>query len=88
MFKKSIIAVAVLVATISTAAAQHRGGHYAPRYSHGHGINPWVAGAVGLGILGAGIYAGSRYYDYDRVCWRSVVGYDVWGRPIIRRICE
>lgn len=85
MFKKSIIAIAILAATITTASAQHRGrfGHFG---DHRHGINPWVAGAVGLGILGAGVYVGSRYYD--RVCWHEHVGYDAWGRPVYRRICE
>lgn len=88
MFKKSIIAIAILVATITTAAAQHRYHRAAPHHHHGHshGISPWVAGAVGLGILGAGIAASSYYYN--RVCWREHVGYDAWGRPVYRRICE
>ena len=86
MFKKSIIAIAILAATITTASAQHRYHRAAPHHHHGHGINPWVAGVVGLGILGAGVAAGSYYYN--RVCWREHVGYDAWGRPVYRRICE
>lgn len=58
------------------------------RYVHQHRNNyaPWIAGAVGLGVLGA-IVGGAYYYD-NYVCYRRVVGYNEWGNPIIRRYCE
>lgn len=87
--KKILIAGMIVLATTATSFAQHRhhfGARHSHHHGHRHGISPWVAGAVGLGILGAGIAAGSYYYN--RVCWREHVGYDAWGRYVYRRVCE
>jgi len=86
--KKLLIAGMIVLATAGSALAQHRHGYRAGHYhgSHHHGISPWVAGAVGLGILGAGIAAGSYYYD--RRCWREHVGYDAWGRNVYQTVCN
>ena len=85
--RKLLIAFSVLALTSTAVSAQHRH-HVAPRYHHGHshGISPWVAGAVGLGILGAGVAAGTYYYD--RRCWREHVGYDQWGCALYQRVCN
>jgi len=72
---------------------QHYGqqsGHY---YGHGvgHGVGqryghnsaaPWVAGAIGLGILG--IIIASQPKD----CWQEFIGYDRYGRRVYQEICN
>lgn len=70
MFRKSIIAIAAL-ATLATAALPTTAS--AHRWRHGPGF---VYGAVGLGLLGAGIVAGSCYqYQWVRTPygWRQVL---------------
>jgi hypothetical protein len=63
-----------------------------PQHHHHHrgGINPWVAGAIGLGVLGAGTY----YYN-QRSCWNEYVVdvygrqlFDQYGRPLQQRVCQ
>jgi len=41
-----------------------------------------VAGAIGLGVLGAGAYY------YNRRCWDEMIGYDRWGREVWQRYCN
>ena len=91
MRKVIVTLCAILVA--SPALADWRRDHRpAPRQEHHrHGINPWVAGAIGLGVLGAGTY----YYNQRRACWNEPVVdpygrqvYDQYGRPLIHQICE
>ena len=71
------------IATSSTAEARWHGG-----WHRGGWIGPAVVGGLALGA-----YAASRpYYGYyDGGCYfrRRVVGYNSWGRPIVRpvRVC-
>jgi len=94
--RKVVLALAALVmATPAMADYRHRP-HYTPprhhQYQHHHrGINPWVAGAIGLGVLGAGSY----YYYNQRRCWDEPVVdyygrqvYDAYGRPLAQRYCN
>lgn len=91
--KKLLVIGLVTLGTLTSAYGgprhgHHSGGHYARHYhgGHHHGRNyaPWVAGAIGLGIVGA--IAGAHYYN--RECTRVVVGYDNFGRPVTRLYCE
>lgn len=61
----------------------YRGYAYGNR---GYNYAPWVAGAVGLGILGAAA-AGTYYYN-NPVCYDRVVGYDAWNQLVVRRFCQ
>lgn len=84
--KKLVIAATMLVMMVGQANAWDNRRHNPPprQYHHQHrGINPWVAGALGLGILGAGSY----YYYNNRQCWDEMVGYDVYGREVWQRRC-
>jgi multisubunit Na+/H+ antiporter MnhB subunit len=93
MRKLLLITAAIAMATPAFADYQHR--RYPPPWQHQHhhqhrGINPWVAGAIGLGVLGVGTY----YYNH-RTCWNEPVidrfgyqVYDQYGRPLVRRFCQ
>ena len=88
--KKYLVAATMLVALAGQANAWDHRRHNPPPRHHHYGINPWVAGALGLGILGAGTYL----YN-NRQCWDEPVvdrfGYQVFdqfGRPMVRRICN
>ena len=89
----SSLAVVSLLMTSTVALANprhgHHGGHYHGHHGghyHGHhrpNYGAYVAGAVALGILGA-----VTYDYYGRKCYTKIVGYDVDGDPIVRKICE
>ena len=93
MRKLLLITAAIAMATPAFADYHHR--RYPPPWQHQHhhqhrGINPWVAGAIGLGVLGAGAY----YYNQN-TCWNEPVTdrfgyqvYDQYGRPLVRRFCQ
>jgi hypothetical protein len=85
--RKLLLALSVLALTSTTAMAQHRGhfGGHRGGHHHGHRHNaiPWIAGAAALGIAGA-----IMYDQYNRRCWREVVGYDRWGNPVTGRFCN
>jgi hypothetical protein len=53
----------------------HHGHHYRPNYA------PWIAGAVGLGIMGAIIA------NQHPTCQDRVVGQDHYGNMIVQRYC-
>ena len=81
----SSLAVVSLLMTSTVALANPRHGHHGGHY-HGHhrpNYGAYVAGAVALGILGA-----VTYDYYGRKCYTKIVGYDVDGDPIVRKICE
>lgn len=63
------------LATVAEARGRHGHGHHG--HFHGRNVAPWIIGGAALGILGAGIAAGSYYNSY---CWneRRAV-YDNWG---------
>lgn len=93
-----IIATAVLTTTAFSAFAQHRRHHHGyshrppvvhhlPRRHWHHNrrqnVAPYIAGAIGAAIIG-----GIIYDQYGRRCVREVVGYDYYGQPITRRVCD
>ena len=55
-------------------------------------INPWVAGAIGLGVVGAGAY----YYNQQRtLCWEEAIVdaygrqiYNRYGQPLVQTVCN
>jgi hypothetical protein len=86
--------VALLASTLPVFAQQHhRHGyrpqqrHYVaprpvPRHYNHRKYAPWVAGAIGLGVLG------SMYYYNNRQCWDEMIGYDLYGREVFERYCR
>jgi hypothetical protein len=85
--------VALLASTLPVFAQQHRHGyrpqqrHYVaprpvPRHYNHRKYAPWVAGAIGLGVLG------SMYYYNNRQCWDEMIGYDRYGREVFERYCR
>ena len=92
---RSILVFALMMGMMSTAMADYRNHRGQQRHheSHRHHnrINPWVAGAIGLGVVGAGTY----YYNQRRSCWDAPVVdiygrqiYDRYGRPLFQSVCE
>lgn len=79
-----LIAISVLIMTGSALADPAYRYRNVPRHhSHQPNVLPWVAGAIGLGVLGA--------LTYDRPvrrCWNEYVGDDYRGRPVYERICN
>lgn len=73
-----------------TSSAEARWGH------RGGWVGPAVVGGLALGAFAAATaprygygYAPYGYYGggYGYGCPRQVVGYNPWGRPIVRRVC-
>ena len=92
MRKLLLIAATVLMVTPAMADQYHRRYTPPPQHHHHHNVAPWVAGAIGLGILGGGAY---YYNNYGRQCWDEPVidrfgyqVYDQYGRPMVRRFCN
>lgn len=73
------VAVATLIGAVATApdADARRWGHRG-----GGWIGPAVVGGLALGAIATAPYA---YGAYN--CPRQIVGYNQWGRPIVRRVC-
>ena len=91
MRKLLLIAATVLMVTPALADRYHRRYTPPPPQRHHHNAAPWIAGAIGLGILGGAYY----YNNYNRQCWDEPVtdrfGYqlfDQYGRPMVRRFCN
>jgi len=88
-----VIAATALALTIATSAVadqrryhQHQQYRQQQQYQHRHhngNAGAWIAGAVGLGILGAIIAAESQ-----QQCWDEMAGYDRYGREIWRTYCR
>jgi len=83
------VATLVLTTTVASAGQRHEHGHWrGHHHGHHHGHRrpnyaPYIAGAIALGVLGA-----ITYDQYGRRCHREIVGYDMYGEPITRRICD
>lgn len=75
---RKLLIVALLLAVTPALANDHR--YRRPEPQHHHNTAPWVAGAIGLGILGAGAY----YYNQNRRCWNEPV-VDMYGRQLVDR---
>lgn len=86
MKKFGIAAVALLALAgsfaVTTSGAEARGrGHHHGHHHGGFGIGAGIATGLALGAVGAG------YYGYNNGCIRNrVVGYNAYGRPIVRRV--
>lgn len=90
--RKAIIAL-VIMAIATPAMAQHHRQPVRPQHQHHnhHRVNPWVAGAIGLGVLGAGAY----YYNQRRSCWEEGIVdaygrqiYNRYGQPLVQTVCN
>jgi hypothetical protein len=63
----------------------HGGGWHGGGWRHGGwGFGPAVAGGLAFGALAAAPY----YYGYGYGCGPQVVGYDVYGQPVIADGCD
>lgn len=88
MRKSIIIAACVLMVTPALGKdfgqqVGHRSGHQVgQRVGHRYDPAPFIAGAIGLSILGAII--ASRPRD----CWQEIIGYDRYGRRIYETVCN
>lgn len=100
--KKILIALAATLALTTAAHADwnHGYGHHNHYYYGGGGGGDWAAPLIGGliigGMLGAMSQPQPQYYDpyyapqpvYVPHCYRQLVGYDYWGRPVFQRICQ
>ena len=78
-----LIAMSVLIMTGSALADPVYKHHGPPRYhTHRPNVLPWVAGAIGLGVLGA------LTYEHRRECWNEYIGEDRYGRSLYERVCN
>ena len=92
--RKLLLASFALLGMTVVAEAQHR--HYRNHYhpparQHYHppryNAAPWIAGAIGLGVLGALTYDawGNPYRPF---CWNEYIGLDRYGQQVYRQRCE
>jgi hypothetical protein len=91
--KKLITAVLTATLVLGSASAAFAQGRYSHRshghhhHHHGHGFRhnpaPYIAGALGLAIVGSILYD-----QYGRRCWTQQIDVDPYGRPVYGRVCE
>lgn len=90
--RKALIAGIALLSMVTVAEAQQR--HY---HQHRGGGGGWVAPLVGGMVLGGVLYGLSQtpsyaapqpYYQQPVTCWEEFVGYNRWGNPVYRRVCQ
>jgi hypothetical protein len=96
MRKALIAGIALLSMVTVVEAQQHR--HYQNQHQHrGGGGGGWVAPLVGGLVLGGVLYGLSQtpsyaaphpYYQQPVSCWEEFVGYNRWGNPVYRRVCQ
>lgn len=78
-----------LITPVSAQGRNHgyRGNFHNHNHHHRHhrknNLVPYIAGGIGLAILG-----GIVYDQYGRKCYKQIIGYDSWGEPVTRRVCE
>jgi hypothetical protein len=76
----------------ATSVSMAHDGYY--RYHHGHPGHyrhhrrefnpaPFIAGAIGMAIIG-----GILYDQYGRRCYNRIMYYDVNGNPVVQTVCE
>ena len=84
--KRTLIALATLIALTGSADAQHRNHRHHGHHGYRGG---WVAPLVGGMVLGGmGYYGYQRYYQPQPDCWDEMVGYDRRGREVWQRFCQ
>jgi len=83
----ALVTTAVLLGTTVAASAhgvRNRGYHvYGQGHHHRFNPAPFIAGAIGMAIIG-----GILYDQYGRRCYNQIVYYDVYGNPVVQRVCE
>ena len=88
---RRLLIATTLIAMATTAIAEPYNHRRAPPQQHYRGHNggnaaPWIAGAIGLGLLGAIIANQPERPAYG--CWNEMVGYDRWGNEVWKRYCN
>jgi len=100
--RKIVLASVALLAMTTISEAQNRHRHHHHGYHHGYhhrppmrqhyhppryNAAPWIAGAIGLGVLGALTYdAWGR--PYRPVCYNEYIGLDRYGNQVYQQRCE
>ena len=82
--KKTLLTFLVASALVLPSGARAQGHHRHHNHGHHHyrpNYAPWIAGAVGLGIMGAIIA------NQHPTCRDRVVGQDHYGNMIVQRYC-
>ena len=95
--KKFLLASATILALALPAHAQRHHGHHGHHGGGGNWAGPLIGGLI-VGGLVAGVMSQPRYapppvvytdpYPYQQACRRRFVGYDYYGNPMFRTICE
>jgi hypothetical protein len=87
--KRTLIALATIIALTGAASADYRGhrGHH-NRAHHGHQGRGYMAPLVGGLLLGGLGYYGYQQYQRRVQCWDEMVGYDRRGREVWQRYCQ
>lgn len=90
--RKALIAGIALLSMVTVAEAQQR--HYQHHRGGGGGwVAPLVGGLIVGGVVGSVLaqptpqYA-TPYYQQPVTCWEEFVGYNRWGNPVYRRVCQ
>ena len=95
MRKLALVITIAMLSTIAMADGYYRHDHY--HYNRGGGGNNWAAPLIGGMILGGIIGSMNQrpYYTdvepnpyYQPVCQQVFAGYDYYGRPRFRVICN
>jgi hypothetical protein len=93
--RKALIAGIALLSMVTVVEAQQRHQHH--HHHRGGGGGGWVAPLVGGMVLGGVLYGLSQtpsyatphpYYQQPVSCWEEFVGYNRWGNPVYRRVCQ
>jgi len=80
--RKFLLALAVIAVATPAVADPYHHRQEPPRQRHGN-AGAWVAGAIGLGVLGAIIANDSRPR-----CTEELIGYDRFGNEVWKRYCN
>jgi hypothetical protein len=84
--KRTLIALATIIALTGAASADYRGHRGHQNRSHqGRGYMAPLVGGLLLGGLG---YYGYQQYQRRVQCWDEMVGYDRRGREVWERYCQ
>ena len=94
--RKALIAGIALLSMVTVVEAQQHRHHQHQRHHHHRG-GGWMAPLVGGMVLGGVLYGLSQtpsyaapqpYYQQPVSCWEEFVGYNRWGNPVYRRVCQ
>lgn len=96
--RKALIAGIALLSMVTVVEAQQRHQHHHHhRGGGGGGGGGWIAPLVGGMVLGGVLYGLSQtpsyaapqpYYQQPVTCWEEFAGYNRWGNPVYRRVCQ